>query len=43
MGIGMAMVVSPYYAQSVVSRLVDSGQVAYEIGEIVPGTGKVRL
>jgi len=43
MGIGMTLVVSPYYAQSVLSRLIDSGQAAYEIGEIVPGTGKVLL
>jgi phosphoribosylformylglycinamidine cyclo-ligase len=43
MGIGMTLVVSPYYSQSVLSRLIDSGQAAYEIGEIVPGTGKVLL
>lgn len=43
MGIGMAMVVSPYYAPSIVGRLVDAGQAAFEIGEIVPGTGKVQI
>lgn len=42
MGIGMTLVVAPYYAQRVISMLADLGQAAYEIGEITPGSGKVR-
>lgn len=41
MGIGMALVVAPYFAQSVIKLLADAGQAAYEIGEVVPGSGKV--
>jgi len=43
MGIGLTLVVSPYYAASVQSRLSDSGIASFEIGEIIPGTGKVIM
>lgn len=43
MGIGLTLVVSPYYSQSVIARLAESGHAAYEIGEIIPGSGKVIL
>ena len=37
MGVGMAMVVSPYYAESVRHQLQDCGVDAFPIGEIVAG------
>src|SRR5690606_35344441 len=43
MGIGLTLVVSPYYAASVLARLSDSGIACFEIGEIIPGTGKVIM
>ena len=43
MGIGLTLVVSPYYASSVLARLSDSGIACFEIGEIIPGTGKVII
>ncbi len=43
MGIGMTFVVSAYYAPSVLSQLHDKGIACYEIGEIIAGSGKVKL
>ncbi len=43
MGIGLTLVVSPYYAASVLARLNDAGIASFEIGEIIPGTGQVIL
>ena len=37
MGIGFALVVSPYYASSVSSQLADLGLENWPIGKIVPG------
>ena len=37
MGVGMAMVVSPYYAESVRNQLQDCGVDAFPIGEILAG------
>ena len=42
MGIGMAAVVSEFYASSIQSQLNDSGVVCERIGKIVAGSGKVR-
>ena len=42
MGIGMAMIVSDFYASSIQSQLAESGVVAQPIGRITFGTGKVR-
>jgi phosphoribosylformylglycinamidine cyclo-ligase len=43
MGIGMTFVVSAYYSASVLTQLRDAGVTCFEIGEIVPGSGKVIL
>jgi phosphoribosylformylglycinamidine cyclo-ligase len=43
MGIGMVLVVSPYYLAAVMGRLRNLGVTAYEIGEVTPGTGEVIL
>lgn len=41
MGIGLAVVLSPKDAPAVAVALRDAGETVYEIGEIIPGTGKV--
>jgi phosphoribosylformylglycinamidine cyclo-ligase len=43
MGIGLTVVVSPYYAASVMNQLQSIGIECFDIGEIVPGTGKVQM
>jgi phosphoribosylformylglycinamidine cyclo-ligase len=43
MGIGLTIVVSPYYATSVMTQLQSLGIACYDIGEIVAGTGKVQI
>lgn len=43
MGIGLAVVVSSYYAKSVQTMLADSGCDVYEIGKVTSGSGKVEL
>lgn len=43
MGIGLTIVVSPYYAASVMQQLKAIGTECYDIGEIVAGTGKVQI
>lgn len=40
MGIGMVLVVSPYYAHAVAGRLEKAGETVHEIGRIVPTPGK---
>lgn len=42
MGIGMAMIVSDFYASSVQAKLSESGIDAQPIGKITSGTGKVQ-
>lgn len=42
LGIGMALVVSPFYASSVAARVAESGVPCVPIGRVVAGTGKVR-
>ena len=42
MGIGMAMVVSEFYAPSICSQINDLGVPCLPVGQIVPGTGVVR-
>ncbi len=42
MGIGMAVVVSEFYAASVASQIADTGVHCQPIGKIVPGSGRVR-
>ncbi|KAA5541366.1 phosphoribosylformylglycinamidine cyclo-ligase [Roseiconus nitratireducens] len=42
MGIGMAMVVSEFYASSIQSQLTQIGMPCQPIGRIVAGSGKVR-
>lgn len=42
LGIGMALVVSPFYASSVAARVTESGVPCFPIGTVVAGSGKVR-
>lgn len=42
MGVGMVLVVSPYYADQVQSLLTDSGQQAWVLGEVVAGAKAVE-
>ncbi len=43
MGIGMVLIVSPYYSDSVVRQLRAAGEQASVIGEIVPGKREVTV
>ncbi len=43
MGIGLTLVANAYYVSSIIAQLAAVGIAAYDIGEIVPGTGKVQL
>jgi len=42
LGIGMAMVVSEFYAASIAAQIADHGIGCQRIGRVVPGTGQVR-
>ena len=42
MGIGMAMVVSEFYAPSISAKITDLGLPCLPVGQIAPGTGIVR-
>ena len=42
MGIGMAVVVSEYYAESVQQQLAAHGLQSWQIGRIIEGTGECR-
>ncbi|MCA9176485.1 MAG: phosphoribosylformylglycinamidine cyclo-ligase [Planctomycetales bacterium] len=41
MGIGMALIVSPYFADSVARMLTEQGVRCWRIGQVEPGDGKV--
>ena len=43
MGIGMVLVVSRHFADSVLRQLEDEGEPAVEIGEVIKGKGKVKF
>ncbi len=43
MGIGLVVVVSSYYANSVQSMLAESGCDVYQLGHVTSGSGKVQL
>jgi len=43
MGIGLTIVVSPYYRSSVIAQLEANGIDCFDIGEIVHGNGKVQI
>jgi phosphoribosylformylglycinamidine cyclo-ligase len=43
MGIGMAMVVSDFYAPSICAQIVGMGVPCQPVGKIVPGSGIVRF
>ncbi|NOZ21248.1 MAG: phosphoribosylformylglycinamidine cyclo-ligase [Planctomycetes bacterium] len=43
MGIGMVLIVSPFYADSIISQLARLDQPAHIIGEIKPGSGTVQF
>jgi len=43
MGIGMTVVVNPFYSASVIAQLKAIGIDSFDIGEIVPGSGKVSI
>ena len=42
MGVGLALVVSEYYADSIVQQLAGAGYESWRIGRIVEGRGEVR-
>ncbi|NOY30778.1 MAG: phosphoribosylformylglycinamidine cyclo-ligase, partial [Planctomycetes bacterium] len=42
MGVGMTMIVSDYYAESVQQQLANLGQESWQIGRIVEGCGESR-
>jgi phosphoribosylformylglycinamidine cyclo-ligase len=42
LGVGLAIVCREADARTVIDHLIDAGEQAYEIGEIVPGSGQVR-
>ena len=42
MGIGMALVVSEFYAASVASQITDQGITCRQIGKITTGSGTVQ-
>ncbi|MEX0713462.1 MAG: AIR synthase-related protein, partial [Pirellulales bacterium] len=41
MGLGLVLVVNPYFADSVRSQLVDCGHESWQIGQVVAGPGDV--
>ena len=43
MGIGMVLVVSPYFLDSILGQLAKLKTPAFHIGEVVPGKGRVRF
>ena len=43
MGLGLVLVVSPFYANQVGRIVTDAGFECHEIGQVVAGSGKVRL
>jgi phosphoribosylformylglycinamidine cyclo-ligase len=42
MGVGMALVVSEYYAESIQQQLLQMGLESWRIGRVVEGRGEVR-
>ena len=42
MGVGLALVVSEYYAESIQQQLAEQGFESWRIGRIVEGRGEVR-
>jgi phosphoribosylformylglycinamidine cyclo-ligase len=42
-GIGLVLIVSPYYAESIVRRLMEDRYPAYDIGEVTRGRTEVEL
>ena len=42
MGIGLALIVSPFYAENISRRLSDAGFANQEIGKVASGQGRVR-
>jgi len=43
MGVGYVLIVRPSFAESIARQLTKLGETAWIMGEMVPGTGKVRL
>lgn len=43
MGIGMVLIVSPYYVPPILKKLKRAGEAAYEIGRIKDGTGQTSV
>ena len=43
LGIGFVLIVRPSFSSSIATQLEKSGEQVYEIGEIRPGSGKVRF
>ena len=43
MGVGYTLIVRPHFADAVAEKLARSGETVYRLGEVVSGTGKVRM
>ena len=43
MGVGYTLIVRPHFADAIEKQLAKAGETVYRLGEIVKGTGKVRL
>jgi phosphoribosylformylglycinamidine cyclo-ligase len=42
MGVGLALVVSDYYAESIAQQFAEQGFESWRIGRVVEGRGEVR-
>ena len=43
MGVGYTLIVRPHFADAVTQKLAQAGETVYRLGEVVAGTGKVRM
>ncbi|MEM9348299.1 MAG: phosphoribosylformylglycinamidine cyclo-ligase [Planctomycetota bacterium] len=43
MGIGYTLIVRPHFADAITRQLKRAGETVYRLGEIVPGSGRVKL
>lgn len=43
MGVGYTLIVRPHFADAIEAHLKKLGETVYRLGEIVPGTGRVRV
>jgi len=43
MGVGYTLIVRPHFADAVAQKLARAGETVYRLGEVVSGTGRVRM